>query len=80
MWIFRTIIIVVILISWSSPLVWAMRFDLKSGSTKCITEDIKSSSMTVGKYTVITDTKPTPDSHKITIRVLIPFHLSFSAS
>ncbi|KAL8117162.1 hypothetical protein AgCh_015172 [Apium graveolens] len=49
-----------------------MRFELKSGSTKCITEDIKSSSMTVGKYSVITDVKPIPESHKITIRVTSP--------
>ena len=54
---------------------WAMRFDLKSGSTKCITEEIKSSAMTVGKYTVISDIKPTQESHKITIRVPTLFFL-----
>ncbi|WOH09682.1 hypothetical protein DCAR_0729140 [Daucus carota subsp. sativus] len=72
MWRFKTIISLVILISWWSPMAWAMRFDLKSGSTKCITEEIKSSAMTVGKYTVISDIKPTQESHKITIRVTSP--------
>ncbi|KAK1351422.1 Transmembrane emp24 domain-containing protein p24delta9 [Heracleum sosnowskyi] len=71
MWRFRSII-VVMMISWS-PLVRAMRFDLRSGTSKCITEDIKSSAMTVGKYNVISDVQPAPGSHKITIRVTSPY-------
>ncbi|WOG87031.1 hypothetical protein DCAR_0206251 [Daucus carota subsp. sativus] len=68
----RIIILVTMMISWS-PWVQAMRFDLKSGSSKCITEDIKSSALTVGKYSIITDIQPPPDSHKITIRVTSPY-------
>ncbi|XP_074358954.1 transmembrane emp24 domain-containing protein p24delta9-like [Apium graveolens] len=71
MWRFRTIILVTMI--WCSPLVGAMRFDLKSGTSKCITEDIKSSAMTVGKYNVITDLQPAPDTHMITIRVTSPY-------
>ncbi|KAF5443371.1 hypothetical protein F2P56_035930 [Juglans regia] len=49
----------------------SVRFDLQSGHTKCIAEDIKSKSMTVGKYSVINPNEghPLPDSHKITVRV-----------
>ncbi|GAB2302328.1 hypothetical protein Dimus_036342 [Dionaea muscipula] len=53
-----------------------MRFDLRSGSTKCITEDLKRESMTVGRYSVInpiTDQdQPLPQSHHITARVTSP--------
>lgn len=50
----------------------SMRFDLGSGTTKCISEDIKSNAMTVGKYSVINPSEgfPVPDTHKITVRVM----------
>ncbi|XP_057810807.1 transmembrane emp24 domain-containing protein p24delta9-like [Salvia miltiorrhiza] len=49
----------------------SIRFDLETGHTKCIAEDIKTNSMTVGKYQVVNYNEglPLPDSHKITIRV-----------
>lgn len=49
-----------------------MRFDLISGSTKCISDDIKTNSMTVGKYSVVNlnEDVPIPDSHMLTVRVL----------
>ncbi|KAL3840559.1 hypothetical protein ACJIZ3_025150 [Penstemon smallii] len=49
----------------------SIRFDLESGHTKCIAEDIKSNSMTVGKYHIVNPNEgfPLPDSHKITVRV-----------
>ncbi|XP_042499493.1 transmembrane emp24 domain-containing protein p24delta9-like [Macadamia integrifolia] len=49
----------------------SLRFDLQSGHTKCISEDIKSNAMTVGKYSVVNlnEGYPLPDSHKITVRV-----------
>ncbi|GLU11049.1 hypothetical protein SLE2022_278210 [Rubroshorea leprosula] len=52
-----------------------MRFDLASGSPKCISEDIKTNSMTVGKYKIINpdDGAPLPDSHKLTVRVTSPY-------
>lgn len=53
----------------------SIRFDLQSGHTKCIAEDIKSNSMTVGKYSVVNpnDGQPLPDSHKLTARVYFLF-------
>ncbi|KAK2434644.1 transmembrane emp24 domain-containing protein p24delta9 [Trifolium repens] len=49
----------------------SLRFELQSGQTKCITEDIKSNSMTVGEYTIVNpnDGYPLPDSHRVTVRV-----------
>ncbi|VFQ68561.1 unnamed protein product [Cuscuta campestris] len=53
----------------------AMRFDLKSGDSKCIADDINQNAMTVGKYSVINplDGYPLPDSHKATVRVTSPY-------
>lgn len=50
----------------------SLRFDLQSGHTKCISEDIKSNSMTVGKYHVVNPNEgyPMPDTHKVTVRVI----------
>uniref|UniRef100_A0A803R9Q3 GOLD domain-containing protein n=1 Tax=Cannabis sativa TaxID=3483 RepID=A0A803R9Q3_CANSA len=47
----------------------ALQFELQSGHTKCIAEDIKSNSMTVGKYSVVNPSEghPLPDTHKITV-------------
>ncbi|KDP27175.1 hypothetical protein JCGZ_19874 [Jatropha curcas] len=48
-----------------------MRFEMKSGLTKCISEDIKSNSMTVGKYSIVNPNEgfPLPDSHKLIVKV-----------
>ncbi|XP_023633066.1 transmembrane emp24 domain-containing protein p24delta9 [Capsella rubella] len=49
----------------------SLHFELHSGRTKCLSEDIKSNSMTVGNYTVVNPNEPhpSPQSHKISIRV-----------
>ncbi|XP_061370894.1 transmembrane emp24 domain-containing protein p24delta9-like isoform X2 [Gastrolobium bilobum] len=49
----------------------SLRFELQSGHTKCISEDIKSNSMTVGKYSIVNPNEghPLPDSHRVTVRV-----------
>ncbi|KAL6567689.1 hypothetical protein OROGR_001357 [Orobanche gracilis] len=49
----------------------SIRFDVESRRTKCISEDIKSNSMTVGKYHIINPNEghPLPESHKVTVRV-----------
>ncbi|KAL8035503.1 hypothetical protein ABFX02_12G100800 [Erythranthe guttata] len=67
-------------------LLWApvesIRFDLESGHTKCISEDIKSNSMTVGKYQIVNpnDGHPLPDSHKVTVRVTSAYGNSYHYS
>ena len=51
----------------------SLRFDLQSGHTKCIAEDMKANAMTVGKYHVVNPNEgtPLPDTHKVTVRVSI---------
>ncbi|KAG2376990.1 Transmembrane emp24 domain-containing protein [Vigna angularis] len=51
--------------------VQSLRFELESGQTKCITEDIRKSSMTVGNYSIINPNvhQPLPDSHTVSVRV-----------
>ncbi|TYI86258.1 hypothetical protein E1A91_D04G052500v1 [Gossypium mustelinum] len=48
----------------------SMRFELDSGKTKCIAEDIKANAMTVGKYSIVnpSEGQPFPDSHKLVVR------------
>lgn len=55
--------------------VQSLRFELKSGFSKCIAEDLKTYSMTVGNYSIVNpyEGHPLPDSHNITIRVFISF-------
>uniref|UniRef100_A0A7N0UKN5 GOLD domain-containing protein n=1 Tax=Kalanchoe fedtschenkoi TaxID=63787 RepID=A0A7N0UKN5_KALFE len=57
----------------------SVRFDLQSGQFKCISEDIKSNSMTVGKYSVVnpSDGHPLPDSHNLTVRVTSAYGNSY---
>lgn len=54
----------------------SIRFDLEPGHTKCIAEDIKTNSMTVGKYQIVNfhEGLPLPDAHRITVRVLYIIH------
>ncbi|XP_031386411.1 transmembrane emp24 domain-containing protein p24delta9-like [Punica granatum] len=57
----------------------ALRFDLSSGHTKCIAEDIKSNAMTVGKYSIVNPNEghPLPESHKLTVRVTSAYGNSY---
>ncbi|KAJ1421423.1 GOLD domain [Sesbania bispinosa] len=52
----------------------SMRFDLKPGQPKCISEELNSKVLTFGKYYVVNPNEgyPIPDSHKITVRVRSP--------
>ncbi|KAM7266774.1 hypothetical protein ACFE04_008940 [Oxalis oulophora] len=48
--------------------------ELKSGQTKCITEDIKDNALTVAKYAIVNpvDGSPLPDTHTLDVRVFSP--------
>lgn len=69
---FKTLIVIVGLMCTAAD---SMRFDLTSGGTKCISEDIKTNAMSVGKYSVINPNEgfPLPDTHKITAQVSSPY-------
>lgn len=67
----QAIAILILYVGFLSNTAQSIRFDLQSGHTKCIAEDIKSNSMTVGKYSIVNPNEgsPLPDSHKVTVRV-----------
>ncbi|XP_049365071.1 transmembrane emp24 domain-containing protein p24delta9-like [Solanum verrucosum] len=67
----RNIQLVVVILGFIATQVESLRFDLQSGLTKCIAEDIKSHAMTVGKYHIVNPNEgyPLPDTHKVTVRV-----------
>ncbi|KAJ4877829.1 Transmembrane emp24 domain-containing protein p24delta11 [Raphanus sativus] len=52
----------------------SMRLDLESGSTKCISDDIKINYMTVGNYSIVNPNEALhlPASHKIYVTVASP--------
>ncbi|GJN10920.1 hypothetical protein PR202_ga29068 [Eleusine coracana subsp. coracana] len=60
------------------PPALALRFDLESGHTKCISDEIKVGAMAVGKYHVVGPDPNFPDaqlpeSHRISLRVTSPY-------
>lgn len=69
--VYRTCMVVFIVLGAYITISESLRFDLESGHSKCISEDIKVNSMTVGKYSIINpnDNHPLPDSHKLIVRV-----------
>ncbi|CAL5355024.1 unnamed protein product [Camellia sinensis] len=64
-------LLLLILFGFISNTAQSLRFDLQSGHSKCIAEDIKTNSMSVAKYSIVNpnDPHPFPESHKITVRV-----------
>nr|AFK33440.1 unknown [Lotus japonicus] len=68
---FLHLCLVLLVLFSSSSSTESLRFELQSGHTKCISEDIKSNSMTVGKYSIINPNEgfPLPDTHRVTVRV-----------
>nr|GEV24622.1 transmembrane emp24 domain-containing protein p24delta9-like [Tanacetum cinerariifolium] len=60
----------------------SIRFELESGHTKCIAEDIKSNSMTVGHYSIVNpnEGQPLPESHRITLKVTSAYGNSYHSS
>ncbi|KAA0066595.1 hypothetical protein IC582_021271 [Cucumis melo] len=60
-----------VLIGFLSSRSESLRFDLQSGHTKCISEDIKQNAMTVGKYHVVNpnEGQPLTDERKLIVRV-----------
>ncbi|KAB2064361.1 hypothetical protein ES319_A09G013500v1 [Gossypium barbadense] len=56
----------------------SMRFELDSGQTKCISEDIRTNAMSVGKYAIVNPHQGSlPHSHKLTVKVSSPYGHSY---
>ncbi|CAN8293670.1 unnamed protein product [Cochlearia groenlandica] len=68
--------IILLILSVLSPATLSMRYELVSGHTKCISEEIHANIMSVGKYSIVNPNDdhhhPLPSSHKITVRVTSP--------
>ncbi|XP_015962407.1 transmembrane emp24 domain-containing protein p24delta7 [Arachis duranensis] len=60
-------------------LVESVQLELKSGHTKCISEEISDNAMSVGNYIIVNPNEgyPIPNSHKITVRVSSPRGISY---
>ncbi|KAK1379536.1 Transmembrane emp24 domain-containing protein p24delta9 [Heracleum sosnowskyi] len=69
--VYRSCMVVFIILGTYITVSESLRFDLESGHSKCISEDIRVNSMTLGKYSIINpiDNHPLPDSHKLIVRV-----------
>jgi hypothetical protein len=52
----------------------ALRYEIESGRTKCITEEIKMNSMSIGKYSVV---GLTSEDQRITVRVCVLIPIIF---
>ncbi|XP_047086894.1 transmembrane emp24 domain-containing protein p24delta7-like [Lolium rigidum] len=79
----RSLILLVVLLILSGALsAGALRFDLLSGHTKCISDDIKVGAMAVGKYHIVEPegSSELPDSHRISLRVTSPYGSSLHYS
>lgn len=63
--------LLVLVVGLFSCLVQSMRFDLQTGVTRCIAEDIKKNSMTIGNYSIVNpnEGQPLPSDHTITVQV-----------
>ncbi|XP_051145599.1 transmembrane emp24 domain-containing protein p24delta9-like [Andrographis paniculata] len=63
-------------------LVESIRFDLDSGHTRCIADEIKDNAMTVGRYHVVNPNEghPLPDTHRVTVRVTSEYGTSYHYS
>ncbi|CAH2045640.1 unnamed protein product [Thlaspi arvense] len=64
--------ILILILTLLSPRTLSMRYELRSGQTKCISEDTHANSISVGKYFIVNPNEghPLPDSHKITVKVM----------
>ncbi|KAF6171804.1 hypothetical protein GIB67_007325 [Kingdonia uniflora] len=62
---------ILLILGFNLTIVQSLRFDLQSGHTKCMSEDIKANSMSVGKYSVVNPNEgyPMPDTHRINVRI-----------
>ncbi|KAJ4879299.1 Transmembrane emp24 domain-containing protein p24delta7 [Raphanus sativus] len=70
----RSSTITLLILSILSPATLSMRYELHSGHTKCISEEIHVNAMSVGKYSIVNphEDHPLPASHKITVKVTSP--------
>ncbi|KAI3720215.1 hypothetical protein L6452_21128 [Arctium lappa] len=78
----RFAVCIVVIIGILSTIAQSIRFELESGHTKCIADDIKSNSMTVGHYSIVNpnEGQPLPESHRITLKVTSAYGNSYHSA
>ncbi|KAF8040466.1 hypothetical protein BT93_B2632 [Corymbia citriodora subsp. variegata] len=75
-------VLFVMVLGFLAPASHSLRFDLQSGQTRCIAEDIRANSMTVGKFTIVNphEGSPLPETHKLSARVTSPHGTGYHES
>lgn len=65
------LVVFIVILPYLSAIAKSIRFNVESGVTKCITEDLRIKSMTVGEYWVVNpnEGQPLPEHHKIYVGV-----------
>ncbi|GAA0163213.1 vesicle coat protein [Lithospermum erythrorhizon] len=78
----RSCILLILVFGILSRQVESVGFEVKSGHTKCIAEELKANSMTVGKYHIVNLNQGTrlPDSHKVKVRVTSSYGNSYHSA
>ncbi|KAK1437724.1 hypothetical protein QVD17_03520 [Tagetes erecta] len=61
------LVVFMLILPYLSTITKSIRFNVESGVTKCIAEDLRINSMTVGEYSVVNpnEGQPLPEHHKI---------------
>ncbi|KAL8267534.1 hypothetical protein R6Q59_004878 [Mikania micrantha] len=64
-------LVLILILSFLSTITKSIRINVESGVTKCITEDLRIKSMTVGEYAVVNpnEGQPLPEHHRIYVGV-----------
>ncbi|KAK9052169.1 hypothetical protein SSX86_028797 [Deinandra increscens subsp. villosa] len=65
------LVVYILILPFLSPIAKSIRINVESGVTKCIAEDLRIKSMTVGDYSVVNpnEGQPLPEHHKIYVGV-----------
>ncbi|RAL40107.1 hypothetical protein DM860_008247 [Cuscuta australis] len=73
-WFAVSLIMIMMISAFIPTRIQSLRFDIESGHTKCIYEEIKSGAMSVCKYRVVNPNAgdPLPETHNITVWVTSP--------
>ena len=65
------LVVFILILPFLSTICQSVRFDIESGKIKCMLEDIKIDSMTVGNYSIVNPNEghPLPEHYQITVTV-----------
>ncbi|CAA7037845.1 unnamed protein product [Microthlaspi erraticum] len=66
--------VLLLILTFLTPRILSMRYEIRSGETKCFAEDLRENTMSVGKYFVVNPNEKhhLSASHKITVKLMPP--------